>query len=253
MSRELLVDGDVLLYWYAIRNEYSFDFGDGIIAESVDEEGALGELDAYLTWLMDELMASRMIVCLSDDSTNWRKDILPTYKANRDNSMRPALHGVIRQHLEDNYEVLTMARLEADDVMGILQTAKTKHARSVERIIVSIDKDMLTVPGKVYDPKNGTLVDVSDREADINHLYQTLTGDPVDNYKGCPGVGPKKANELYSLDSFESRWSLVVAWFVKKGLTEEDAIVQAQIARILRREDFNATTGEPILWSPNCE
>jgi len=252
MVRELLVDGDVLLYWYAIRNEYAFDFGD-TICESTDEHSAKREVDEYLTQLMDELVASRMIVCLSDDKENWRNDILPTYKANRDHGMRPALHGVIRQHLEDEYEVMTIPRLEADDVMGILQTADTKYARSVERIIVSIDKDMLTVPGKVYDPKSEELVDVSVEEADRNHLHQTLTGDPVDNYKGCYGIGKKKAEKLLSADHTDPTTPVWRVWktFESKGYSWEDFLVQAQVARILRREDFNKQTGEPILWQPH--
>ena len=38
--------------------------------------------------------------------------------------------------------------------------------------------------------------------------------------------------------------------FKKAGLTEDDALVQARVARILRAEDFNFETQEVILWNP---
>ena len=33
-------------------------------------------------------------------------------------------------------------------------------------------------------------------EADFNFYYQTLIGDAVDNYKGCPNVGKVKATKF---------------------------------------------------------
>jgi DNA polymerase-1 len=42
----------------------------------------------------------------------------------------------------------------------------------------------------------------------------------------------------------------VVAAYEKAGLTEEDAIVQARVARILRYEEFNQKKEEVLLWNP---
>jgi len=43
-------------------------------------------------------------------------------------------------------------------------------------------------------------------------------------------------------------WPVVVAAFEKQGLTEDDALVQARLARILRPNDYD---GESItLWQP---
>ena len=77
------------------------------------------------------------------------------------------------------------------------------------------------------------------------HLYQTLVGDSTDNYKGCPGIGPKKASAMLDIDP---SWDTVAGAFQKAGLTEAEALVQAQVAKILRHEDYNFDLEEVILW-----
>jgi DNA polymerase-1 len=42
----------------------------------------------------------------------------------------------------------------------------------------------------------------------------------------------------------------VVAAFESKGLTEEDALVQARVARICRASDYDFKTKEVKLWNP---
>jgi len=41
-----------------------------------------------------------------------------------------------------------------------------------------------------------------------------------------------------------------VAAFESRGLTEEDALIQARVARILRADDYDFKESQPILWSP---
>ena len=83
--------------------------------------------------------------------------------------------------------------------------------------------------------------------ADRFHLYQTLVGDQTDNYKGCPGVGPVKAETALGANP---TWASVVGCYEKAGLTEEDALVQARVARILRHGEYNKMTCEVKLWTP---
>ena len=81
-------------------------------------------------------------------------------------------------------------------------------------------------------------------------MKQTLTGDTVDCYPGCPGVGPVKAQRILDEDGDEyDLWLNVVMAFEKAGLTEEDALVQARLARILTTSDYNYDKEEPILWT----
>jgi DNA polymerase-1 len=75
-----------------------------------------------------------------------------------------------------------------------------------------------------------------------------LTGDAVDNYKGCPGIGKKKADILLREEGV--KWKTVVDAFAKAGLDEFAALTQARVARILRAEDYNFKNEEVLLWTP---
>ena len=52
-------------------------------------------------------------------------------------------------------------------------------------------------------------------------------------------------------DSANHPWARVVRTFESRGLTEEDALVQARVARILREGDYDFAERQPILWSPD--
>jgi DNA polymerase-1 len=75
-----------------------------------------------------------------------------------------------------------------------------------------------------------------------------MTGDTTDNYKGCPGIGAVKAKALFEKSG--ANWNTVVEAFRKAGLTEEDALVQARVAYILRGWDYNPKSREIKLWLP---
>jgi len=143
----------------------------------------------------------------------------------------------------ENYTSYLRPNLEADDCIGILATTKKNS------IIVSGDKDFKSVPGRFFDYKRGEFYDISVDKADYWHLYQTLIGDTADNYSGCPGIGEKTAEKILAEGA---TWACVVAQYEKKGLTEADALVQARVARILRREDYDMKIKEPILWTPKA-
>ena len=46
-------------------------------------------------------------------------------------------------------------------------------------------------------------------------------------------------------------WKAVVEAFKEKDLTEEDALVNARLARILTADDYDFERKEPKLWSPS--
>jgi DNA polymerase-1 len=251
--RTLLIDGDIDAYKIAARNERKIDWGDGNVSTTTDADEAKAQIDAFYRKLKKMLGADRIIVGLSD-SANFRKLIYPPYKANRANVIKPALLYELKQHLRDNYEVFQRPQLEADDVLGILATVgDVPGLITGTRIVVSEDKDLRCIPGLLFNPRHpdkGT-VEISVEGADLAHLRQTLTGDPTDNYPGCPGIGAVKAEKVLFKKNPEDRlWDLVVAAFKKKGMTEQDAIVQAQVARICRAEDYDFTNKRPIPWMP---
>jgi len=195
------------------------------------------------------------------DRTCFRHDILPSYKGNRTGN-RPLALDMLRREIIENgsnsCDKMLVKGLEADDVCGI--AAGQFQKAGYETLIVSPDKDLLQIPGMTMTPgytkvkgRQQPISQVTEDSGDAWHIYQMLVGDTVDNYKGCPGIGPKKARDL--LDYYEDlpkadRWKAVVVLFEKKGLTEEDALVQARVARILRYSDWDAEKKEAILWEP---
>jgi DNA polymerase-1 len=140
--------------------------------------------------------------------------------------------------------------LEADDVLGLLSTSKTLTGK---RTIVTIDKDLLTVPGLLWNPDkpDDGVVSTSEEEADYRHLLQTLTGDATDGYSGCPGVGPKTAEKMLADVEPELRWLRIVEAYEKAGFGAEEALRQARVARVLRRGEYDTKAKKVHLWTPD--
>jgi DNA polymerase-1 len=249
-TRTLLIDGDILIYHEAAAVEEVFDWGDDWWTLHGDASEAKERVDVWLEEVASLLEAEKTIVTLTG-RMNWRKDVLPTYKANRKGKRKPVVYTELRRYVTATYKTACYDTLEADDVMGILATHPVEgDNRSNETIIVSADKDMRTVPGKLYNPNRPDegIQKISEEEANRNHLIQALSGDSVDGYSGCPRIGPKTADKILTSND----WSLVVAAYEKAGLTEDDALVQARVARILRYNEFNPKAQEVKLWDPKC-
>ena len=58
----------------------------------------------------------------------------------------------------------------------------------------------------------------------------------------------KRAETLFNKEGYN--WSTVVKAFEDKGLTEDDALLNARLARILTIDDYDTKDKEPILWTP---
>jgi len=191
-----------------------------------------------------------VILCFSGtyDTPNFRLAIDPSYKSSRKDKRKPLCYADLRESCDDLYTTQTFPGLEADDVMGIMATRPRKQS-SPEFIIVSQDKDMKTLPATVWNGKD--LVTYSADQADYWHMFQTLTGDAVDGYKGCPKVGPVKADKILAAAFCDKRWQMVALAYEQAGLTADDALRNARLARILRWDDWDRKKKEPILWSPS--
>ena len=146
-------------------------------------------------------------------------------------------------HCRDNYNTVIRDKLEADDSLGI---DATRYA-STDNIIVSPDKDMRQIPGTLWDMTND-VVEITKEDGDKWHLIQSLAGDPTDGYSGCPGIGVKRASDL--LNKHKSPWSAVCKAYEDRGLSDDDALMNARLAKILQHEDYDYDKEQVILWSP---
>lgn len=246
--RTLLLDADSIVYQVACAASAPIDFGDGVLCEQSDSlDNCKRSLDIRIQGFAELLEADRIIVCLTD-KVNFRKALYPEYKANRKGKPLPPYLAELRTYLHEAYEVYQRPGLEADDVCGILAT--DPELVPGEKIVVSIDKDFLSVPCNLFNPQQaakGVQV-ITEEMADRWHMYQTLTGDSCDNYPGCKGIGPKKANMVLDAVDRENWWPCIVALF--RGLSGLCPLTQARVARILRASDYDFTRKQPILWNP---
>lgn len=237
-KRTLLVDGDIVAYKAAVVAETPIDWGDGFWTLHAWEKDVVSNMSVFMAEIKEQSGCDEVITALSGDNL-YRKDVAPYYKANRKGTRKPMLLNFAKKYLADNYNGRVEDKLEADDLLGILGSG------DMNTVIWSADKDLLTIPG--YHLIDGKVVEVDEAEADYHFLHQTLVGDSVDNYKGCPAVGAKTADKLL-LDK-GATWDTVVEAYASKGLGEEVAIENARLARILRDGEYNFKTKEVTLWT----
>ena len=244
-SPQLLIDGDLFLYKATSAAEHESHVEGDLWYLTTNLEKARDMWESQVKSALELLNTdeSNVVVVLSGPK-DFRRELDTSYKGNRKSKRKPLGYIEMKRWLHDRYpgRVVSQECLEADDYMGILATTPG----SVKRIIVSDDKDMLTIPGTLL--RMGTLHESSVEEANARWWTQTLTGDPADGYKGCPGVGEVKAATILSKPG--SKWENVRQAFLKAGLSEDDAILQARLARILRHEDWDSEAKRPILWEP---
>ncbi|WBF78070.1 exonuclease [Methylophilales phage MEP401] len=156
---------------------------------------AIHRVEALLDELLTKTGADSYRAFLSGKS-NFRKTIYPEYKANR-TAPKPIHLEALREYaLEKQNAELAPDTLEADDALGINQTDDT--------MIVSLDKDLLMVPGKHFSWEiNGKGWSKPDKffTQDViggMRLFfeQCLKGDTADNIKGIEKIGNKRAKAL---------------------------------------------------------
>ena len=94
--------------------------------------------------------------------------------------------------------------------------------------------------------ENFTLIEEDDGKK--WHLVQSLAGDQTDGYAGLSGVGVKRATTLFESKGYS--WKTVVDAYEEKGFTEEDALLNARLARILTVDDYDFKKRKPIPWTP---
>lgn len=248
----VLIDGDVLVYQAAsialepleVQTKIWMDTGNQYKAEEMIKN-KIQDIKSFTK-------ASKVIIALSDAVNNFRKEINPSYKSNR-KDRKPLLYHSIRKFLHDTYAVTEKPYLEADDVLGIIAT----HPTLIEgkKIIFSIDKDFCTIPCTFFKERRDEIQEfnLTEQDADFYWMFQTLTGDCVDGFTGCKGIGTVGAIKILGDKKdfvFSEAWPKVVETYIKKGLTEEIAIMNARMARILRYTDYDFTKQEVILWNP---
>ena len=236
---KLLIDCDYIVYKCCASAETELDFGDDVILVTSLFSEAYKCVQRELNKIKDEFPFHEEMLLFFTSPQNFRKKIMPEYKGHRNRKKPCGFKRVINQ-LKKDYKVIVKPTLEADDSMGVYATKYKGN------IIVSPDKDIRQIAGKLYDFKE--TVDITPEEGARWHLIQTLSGDNTDGYSGVPGIGIKRAEKIFNEKGYT--WKAVVETFEEKGMTEKDALINARLARILTTQDYDHEKKEPILWTP---
>ena len=264
--RTALIDADVLAYRaaYTAQKEIDWD-GDGDVTVDVNFDLACRAVDELVLAWTELVKCENQILVQSDPARgSFRHQIHPHYKAHR--SKKPVALVAVEEYIRERYDARYWEGLEGDDAIGIMATRRPDDC-----VVVSTDKDMKTLPVRIClvpGSVNSTRLDkmkLTEEQADYNWMLQTIVGDPVDNFKGAPGIGKRGAEAAFDEAHYAGGdlWDAVVAAFhtswldkprwhsiwVHPGHPADEALMNARCARILRDGDYKA--GKVRLWEPD--
>ena len=270
-----LIDADVLCYTAACVSVPEIDFDGGGTQVYENPARAKQVADHAVDRWMKMAGCTEARLVFSDRSrpqATFRYSVHPHYKETRATE-KPPLHDMIHAYLHDSVNfsgIIEKEGLEGDDVLGLMITGPNRD----KYIAVTVDKDLLTVPGNVCiipcgpNPPKAKPVRISENAADYAWMTQVLTGDTVDNYKGAPGIGKIGAQKrLAGARNLEAMWSRVVDGYNDQFGNErwadafvnatawDEALMNARCARILRYGDYAPSPmGDKVrLWHPDAD
>lgn len=160
---------------------------------------------------------------------NFRYVINPDYKSNRKNISRPIMLEKVRELAFKEFPMVYTPHLEADDTCRILLE------ENKDNVVVSVDKDLRTFSGKIYDSYHGVMRYITKEQAEVNFKRQLLIGDKTDGYGGIPKIGPATADKLLLGGITEDE---ILEMYLEKGLSVDDFKRTYNCAKIIGKNDF---------------
>ncbi|NBX66620.1 MAG: DNA polymerase I [Proteobacteria bacterium] len=220
--------------------------------------GAVVGFTNMLIRLLKDLNAHHVGVIFDAARRNFRNDIYPDYKANRDETppdLIPQFPLIREATRAFGFEPLEVDGYEADDLIAAYAREGREQGYTV--VIVSSDKDLMQLIREgvtMYDP----LKQKSLGPAEVMEKFgvapdkvievQSLIGDPTDNVPGVRGIGPKTAAELITefgdLETLLGRLDEI-----KQPKRRETLVENADLARLSKKLvtlDENAPLPKPI-------
>lgn len=246
-----LIDADSLLYkvGFAIEdksywNEFDVEAGlenEQDITYSTDLNQCIYTFNAIVDNILFATDCDEALLVFTGGN-NFRKSFPVEYKGNRKAARKPTGYWDLLEYAVAHYNTEITDGIEADDYVVYEKTHGTE-----EYVLCAIDKDVLyQTEGRHYNYNKDEEVTVNKWES-IKYAYiQTLTGDTSDGYKGCKGIGDKRANRLlFGLETEADLWSAVVEAYEAAGQTEEEALWTMRLANM---HQWDGT--QIVLWNP---
>ena len=204
MSKLILIDGNAILHraYHALPPTLTTRRGEPI--------NAVYGFVSMLLRIIQDLKPTHIAVAFDRKEPTFRHKEFKDYQAHR-----PEMDKELDSQFDKARDTVTAfgipiydkAGFEADDILGTL----AKQAKVDEIVIVTGDRDILqlvTDKVKVYLPIKGlSEAQLMGKKEVVEKMgvapeqiddYKALVGDPSDNYKGVPGIGPKTAISLLS-------------------------------------------------------
>ena len=241
-ARLYLIDGSGFIFRAFHSSPLdAFKRSDGIHTNAVN--GYVNMLLKLIDRALDDGALDYMAVIFDAARKNFRNDIYPEYKANRDDppeELRPQFQ-LVRDATEAfGLPAIVKEGFEADDLIATY--AREAEAVGIETVVVSSDKDLMQLVRDgvfMLDPMKDIVIGedevmdkfgvTPDKVVDV----QSLAGDSTDNVPGVPGIGVKTAalliNEYGDLDTLLDR-----AEEIKQNKRRENLIEFADQARVSR-------------------
>ncbi|GAB2491540.1 5'-3' exonuclease H3TH domain-containing protein [Arenimonas alkanexedens] len=250
-----LVDASLYIFraWHSMPPEFE------------DREGwPVNAVHGFARFLLDLLERNRpaRIAIAFDESldSNFRNEIYPAYKANRDaapEELKRQFGHCQRLCRGLGLPVLANGRFEADDLIGaaMAQVRRAGHAG----LIISADKDLsqlLAVGDEQWDYARNErwgADGVKDRYGVHAHQiadYLGLTGDAIDNIPGVPGIGAKTAAILLahfgSLDEIYQRLAEVPFLRMRGSTQHAQRLAEHRDIALLSRQLATIDVNAPL-------
>jgi len=241
MPRKAILDGDIIKYHTAFW------------AEANNPDYFPVKLDSLVEKWTPSGVSDVVIALSCERKDNFRNKEWPNYKSNRKDSYIPEYIHDVYDFIVENYKCKLLPTLEADDILGIYAS---KHTH----VAVTLDKDLLGVPGWHFNPnKDKDVRYISNEEAYRFFCKQWMMGDSVDNIPGLWRIGPKKADKmLEEWDKKDWETNILSLYADLKyrirdncGLSDTDmAIAMARCVKILTKKEYNLRTKKIKPWNP---
>lgn len=229
MSRAI-IDIDTYLYKASLTCKELVEIQDGIYYEAYNINIARNYLKEIATSLTTKAGCGEYVMVTGGVGKNFRYSINPNYKSNRKKQAKPIMLDKVREMVFREFPVVYTPNLEADDTCRILLE------EDKDNVVVSIDKDLRTFSGKIYDSQHDVMRFISPTQAENNFKRQLLMGDSCDGYSGLPKVGKATADKLIlggiTIDD-------IAQMYIDKGLSLEDFEMVYNCAKIIGKNDYD--------------
>lgn len=228
MSRAI-IDADTYIYKAALTCKELVEIQDGIYYEAYNINTARKYLRETMEELTIKVGCKEFVMVTGGVGYNFRYHINPNYKANRKKQAKPIMLDKIREMCFAEFPMVYTPCLEADDTCRILLE------ENKDNVVVSIDKDLRTFSGKIYDSYHDVMRFITPQQAETNFKRQLLIGDKTDGYDGIPGIGKITADKLLmegiTIDDIAEK-------YIEKGLSLDDFKLTYNCAKIIGKEDY---------------